>query len=191
MMKKILACVFVFVGLFFFSQQITPPFALAQGTCSCKSGPTGSCLLDQNNCDMSQGFFPRCYPNQCSANTTSCICTTDQDGTPPPPPGGFDTPSPTTTPPGGNTPPPGGTPFVLPTYKPLPIYCAGQLSLDTAIGCIPIGDMNSLVAFIFRWALGIGGGIAFILIIFSGFIILTSTGNPDRIKAGQELLSSA
>ena len=63
--------------------------------------------------------------------------------------------------------------------------------LFTAIGCIPIGDPNQLVAFILRWAFGIGGGISFLLIIYAGFMIMTSSGNPERLKAGQELLTSA
>jgi len=63
--------------------------------------------------------------------------------------------------------------------------------LDTAIGCIPIGSSNNLIGFVLKWAIGIGGGIAFLLIIYSGFIILTSQGDPKRLQAGQELLSSA
>jgi hypothetical protein len=61
----------------------------------------------------------------------------------------------------------------------------------TAIGCIPANDTNELTAFILRWALGIGGGIAFLLIIYSGFIITTSAGNPERVQAGKELLTAA
>ena len=63
--------------------------------------------------------------------------------------------------------------------------------LYTAIGCIPISNTDKLIGFILRWAIGIGGGIAFILIIIAGFQIMTSSGNPERIKAGQELLTSA
>lgn len=39
--------------------------------------------------------------------------------------------------------------------------------------------------------MGIGGGIAFLLILYSGFMIMSATGNPERLKAGQELLTSA
>lgn len=42
-----------------------------------------------------------------------------------------------------------------------------------------------------RWSVGIGGGIAFLLIVYAGFLIMTSAGNPERLKAGQELLTSA
>lgn len=63
--------------------------------------------------------------------------------------------------------------------------------IDTAIGCIPIGDPDTLTEFLLKWGLGIGGGIAFILIIYSGYIIMTGSGNPQRIQAGKELLTSA
>ena len=67
----------------------------------------------------------------------------------------------------------------------------GLDELDTAIGCIPLNDSTSLIAFILRWAIGIGGGIAFILILVAGFQIMTSQGDPQRLQAGKELLTSA
>ena len=60
----------------------------------------------------------------------------------------------------------------------------------TAIGCIPI-NYTDMINFFLRWGLGIAGGIAFLFIVYSGFMIITSSGNPDRLKAGQELLTSA
>ncbi len=71
------------------------------------------------------------------------------------------------------------------------ITCPDGNSINTAIGCIPINDTDELIGFILRWAIGIGGGIAFLLIILAGFQIMTSAGNPDRLKAGQELMTSA
>ena len=68
--------------------------------------------------------------------------------------------------------------------------CEGE-AINTAIGCIPIGDTNEFLGFILRWAIGIGGGIAFLLIVFAGFQIMTSAGNPERLQAGRELLTSA
>jgi len=67
----------------------------------------------------------------------------------------------------------------------------GQTGINTAIGCIPISDTNLFIGFILRWAIGVGGGIAFLLIVYSAFMIMTSQGNPERLKAGQELLTSA
>ncbi|MEK7061621.1 MAG: hypothetical protein AAB954_03085, partial [Patescibacteria group bacterium] len=50
---------------------------------------------------------------------------------------------------------------------------------------------EAFLSFVLKWAVGIGGGIAFLLIIYAGFMIMTSAGNPERLKAGQELLTSA
>lgn len=74
----------------------------------------------------------------------------------------------------------------------------GDEGISTAIGCINMfGDGatdytgNSFLQIILRWAIGIGGGIALLLILYAGFMIMTASGNPERIKAGQEMLTSA
>jgi len=41
------------------------------------------------------------------------------------------------------------------------------------------------------WAIGIAGGVAFLLMLFSAFGILTSAGDPEKLKASQEKLTSA
>ena len=64
--------------------------------------------------------------------------------------------------------------------------------INTAIGCIHVlSTPEAFLADILRWASGIGGGIAFLLILYAGFMIMTSAGNPERLKAGQEILTSA
>ncbi len=63
--------------------------------------------------------------------------------------------------------------------------------INTAIGCIPFEDSNELTQFFLRWALGISGGIAILLIIYASFTIITSTGDPRRMQGGKELLTSA
>ena len=60
----------------------------------------------------------------------------------------------------------------------------------TAFGCITT-DASSFVGEILRIGIGIGGGVAFLLILFGGFQILTSAGNPEQLTAGRELVSSA
>lgn len=71
--------------------------------------------------------------------------------------------------------------------------CAST-DIDTAIGCVPVlvdDNGTSLMGTLLGWAIGVGGGIAFLLIVYAGFMIMTSSGNPERLKAGQELLTSA
>ena len=66
--------------------------------------------------------------------------------------------------------------------------------INTAIGCIPVLNSDNGTAFagfILRWGIGVGSGIAFLLIVYGGFMVMTSAGDPNRLKAGQELLTSA
>lgn len=67
----------------------------------------------------------------------------------------------------------------------------GEVGINTAIGCIHINDPNTFLSDILKWAVGVGSGIAFLLMLYAGFMIMTASGNPDRLKAGQELLTSA
>ena len=84
-------------------------------------------------------------------------------------------PTPTPQPPGNGT-----------------LNCDGTKGILTAIGCIHVLDTpETFLGDILRWAVGIGGGIAFLLILYAGFMVVTSAGNPERLKAGQELLTSA
>ena len=81
------------------------------------------------------------------------------------------------------------TPTSSPIINPL---CNGNKGIDTAIGCISVLESpEAFLGDILRWAVGVGGGIAFLLIVYASFIIMTSSGNPERLKAGQELLTSA
>jgi hypothetical protein len=60
--------------------------------------------------------------------------------------------------------------------------------INTAIGCIPIDDKNAFSVFLLQWAIGIAGGIALLFIARGAFTIMTSSGNPDRMNAGKELI---
>lgn len=60
----------------------------------------------------------------------------------------------------------------------------------TALGCIQT-DPQQFIGEILRIGVGIGGGIAFLLILFGGFQILMSAGNPEKLNAGKELVTSA
>ncbi len=60
----------------------------------------------------------------------------------------------------------------------------------TALGCIQTNP-SQFIGSILGIGIGIGGGIAFLLILFGGFQILTSAGNPEKLNAGKELATSA
>ncbi len=78
-----------------------------------------------------------------------------------------------------------------PLSAPNPLCGTNDLGVRTAIGCLMAGDPKQLVSQLLGWGVGIGGGIAFLMIIFAGFQMATASGDPKRVKAAQELLTSA
>jgi hypothetical protein len=85
-------------------------------------------------------------------------------------------PSPTFT-------PPTGSPTGSPTMS-----VPGQVT--TGLGTFST-DPEGFVGNILTIAFGIAGGIAFILIIFGAIRILTSTGDPEAVNQGREVITSA
>lgn len=61
----------------------------------------------------------------------------------------------------------------------------------TAIGCIPATGDLELVETVIEYLLGIAGGIAFLLIVYSGFLIMTSGGDARKLASGKQLLTAA
>lgn len=60
----------------------------------------------------------------------------------------------------------------------------------TAIGCVST-DPAKFVSVFLNFGIGIAGGLAFLLILFGGFQVMTSAGNPEKLNAGRELVTSA
>lgn len=159
----------------------TPKTATCGGTNQpCCEAPNPQCNVSGLQCQGGYCVLPAtpptcgtihlncCAGNICNGSGLECvagICV---------PPVAQPSPSPPSIPPAGDG-----------------ITCLDGNGINTAIGCIPISDTNQFIGFVLGWAIGIGGGIAFILIVYSSFIIMTSSGNPERLKAGQELLTSA
>jgi len=52
-------------------------------------------------------------------------------------------------------------------------------------------DLTDKVNNIIPYAIGLGGLIAFILMVFGGLQIILSGGNPEKVKAGKEIITSA
>lgn len=63
--------------------------------------------------------------------------------------------------------------------------------IDTAIGCIPYGAVTNTTSFFLKWAMGVGGAIAIFFIIVASLQIIMSSGNPDRLQSGKDLLTSS
>ena len=63
--------------------------------------------------------------------------------------------------------------------------------LPTAIGCIDTIHPEAFITQILGLAVGIGGGIAFLLMLFGTFQIMSSGGDPKGIQGGKETITSA
>jgi hypothetical protein len=69
----------------------------------------------------------------------------------------------------------------------------GSSGIDTAIGCLDVlnSSPETFLGEILRWAVGVGSGIAFLFIVYSGFLIMTASGDPKKMQAGREVMTSA
>lgn len=64
--------------------------------------------------------------------------------------------------------------------------------INTAIGCISTDfETGGFIGSILTLAVGIGGGIALLLMLYGTFIVTTSAGIPDKLKQGREIITSA
>lgn len=63
--------------------------------------------------------------------------------------------------------------------------------ITTALGCIPAGGLNEFAGWILGKVIFVASGIAFLLMAFGAFQIITSAGSPEKMKAGSELITSA
>lgn len=64
--------------------------------------------------------------------------------------------------------------------------------INTALGCISTdATSGGLIGSILELAIGLGGATALALMLYGFYIITTSAGIPDKVKAGQEIITSA
>ena len=86
------------------------------------------------------------------------------------------------------------------TITPIPTLGEGNIDVqgsceegqvDTAIGCVEVETTNSFAGFILGWGLNIAGGLALLLIGYSGINMATAGGNPKKVQASRELFGAA
>lgn len=66
----------------------------------------------------------------------------------------------------------------------------GGQGIDTAIGCIPTNSLPDTLGFFLRFAIGAAGGVILLMLIATGYTLITSSGNPDKLNAVKENLVS-
>lgn len=57
---------------------------------------------------------------------------------------------------------------------------------DTAIGCIPTSKIDEFLKFLLKWTFFASGGIILLMTIATGYTIITSAGNPEKLQAAKE-----
>lgn len=91
-------------------------------------------------------------------------------------------------------------PSPLPTRPPPQVYCNLTDSTDrstrpnathkgilTDLGCIPY-EAQDFVGGALRWAIGIGSGIAVLVLGYAAFLYVASGGDPKKIQSAKELV---
>ena len=90
------------------------------------------------------------------------------------------------------------TTITLATFIPSPILaqtgpinkgCA-EKEITTGVGCIstePAGFATNILTI----AVGLGGGIALLLLLFGFFTLATSAGIPDKVQGAKDIITSA
>ena len=66
----------------------------------------------------------------------------------------------------------------------------GNIGVDTALGCVPV-EMDKFVTWLLPYIFGIGGGIAFILMVYGFIMMTTSNGDPKAVQGAKETITSA
>lgn len=74
-----------------------------------------------------------------------------------------------------------------------PTEGCGAFQVNTAIGCISteVTGAGSFFEDVIQIIVGIGGGLALLLMLYGIFIVTTSAGIPDKLKEGKEIITSA
>lgn len=61
----------------------------------------------------------------------------------------------------------------------------------TAIGCLPTGNLTDFIVWLLGKAILVAGGIALLIIVWGGFQIVTSSGDPQKVQEGKSKLTAA
>lgn len=72
-----------------------------------------------------------------------------------------------------------------------PLCGVDNKGVSTAFGCLMAGDPPKMISQLLGWGAIVGAGIAFLMIIGAGIQIVLAGGDPKKIQAARELITSA
>lgn len=67
----------------------------------------------------------------------------------------------------------------------------GQGGIWSAIGCLPTDFSKLINKYVFTTGVGIAGSIAFLYFIYGAFMILTSSGNAEKMEEAKQIITSS
>ena len=62
--------------------------------------------------------------------------------------------------------------------------------IETAIGCVPTENIQGFFQFMLKWVMGAAGGVLVFMIIITGYNVITSEGDPNKLKEVKENIVS-
>ncbi len=68
----------------------------------------------------------------------------------------------------------------------VPVYA----NVQTALGSIPTTEVG-LAGWVLGTATKVAGGVAFLLMLYGGFLFLTSAGDPNKLQEATDIIMSA
>lgn len=177
-MKKVVLIIFFILTAFIFAPKLSPIFAACVNGdplhfSGCPPTIAGNTTIDYSS-----------YTYQCGGTSLPKCCTSASDCN-------NVVVTPKTTP--GTTP---ATPNTCKTLQDQKAQDDCNKCMDddihvwTAIGCVEATSTGLLNTFL-PFAIGIAGGIAFLLILFGALQMMMSAGNPEKLNAGKELVTAA
>jgi len=64
------------------------------------------------------------------------------------------------------------------------------VGIKTALGCFPT-EPEWVIKWIIQYAIMFAGGVGFLLMVYASVQIMTSSGDPEKLQAGKQMLTSA
>lgn len=69
----------------------------------------------------------------------------------------------------------------------LPLAASAQVTLTNPLGS-SVNSVDDILANIIKVFLGVVGGVALFVFVYGGTLMLTSGGNPEKVKKGQSAM---
>lgn len=66
----------------------------------------------------------------------------------------------------------------------------GTTGIETALGCLPMSTGLDTIEALLFWSVSLSGALAVVLIIYAAYTMITSSGDPKKVQAAQEVATA-